>query len=87
MGEGGWGAWEIAARYSNIDLDFRPLTSAALGGVVGGVQDVWTIGLNWYPTNAIKFQLNYSDIHVNHVNAPTTDISSDAIALRTQVQF
>jgi phosphate-selective porin OprO/OprP len=87
FGEGGWGAWEIAARYSNIDLDFRPTLSTALGGVAGGIQDVITVGLNWYPTNGIKFQLNYLNIHVNHVNAPATDISSDAIAIRTQMQF
>jgi phosphate-selective porin OprO/OprP len=87
FGEGGWGAWEIAARYSNVDLDFRPTLNTALGGVAGGIQDVITVGLNWYPTNGIKFQLNYLNIHANHVNAPAADISSDAIAIRTQVQF
>ena len=82
--KGGWGAWEIATRYSSIDLNFRPFTSTATGGVAGGKQDVWTLGLNWYPNNAIKFQLDYDNIQVNHPNAPTTDISSDAFVLRTQ---
>jgi phosphate-selective porin OprO/OprP len=84
---GGWGAWEVAARYSNIDLDFLPFSTTANGGIPGGKQDVWTLGLNWYPNNAIKFQLNYENLQVNHINAPGNDISSNAIALRSQIQF
>ena len=87
LGDGGWGAWELAARYSNLDLDFLPTRTLATGGVPGGKQDVWTFGVNWYPTNGLKFQLNYSNIHVDHANAPATDISANAIAIRSQVQF
>jgi len=82
---GGWGAWEVLARYSNIDLDYLPFASAASGGIPGGQQDVWTIGLNWYPNNAIKFQLNYDNIQVNHPNAPANDISANAVVLRSQI--
>ncbi len=84
---GGWGAWEVLARYSDIDLDFLPSATAATGGIPGGKQDVWTVGLNWYPNSIIKFQLNYENLQVNHVNAPGNDISSSAIALRSQIQF
>jgi phosphate-selective porin OprO/OprP len=82
---GGWGAWEVLARYSNIDLDYQPFATAASGGIAGGKQDVWTIGLNWYPNNAIKFQLDYDNIQVNHVNAPANDISANAVVLRSQI--
>jgi phosphate-selective porin OprO/OprP len=84
---GGWGAWEVAARYSRLDLDFLPFNIAATGGIAGGKQDVWTLGLNWYPNNAIKFQLNYDNIKVNHVNAPANDISADAVVLRSQISL
>jgi phosphate-selective porin OprO/OprP len=84
---GGWGAWEVTARYSNIDLDFLPFSTTANGGIPGGKQDVWTLGINWYPNNAIKFQLNYENLQVNHINAPGNDISSNAIALRSQIQL
>ena len=87
LGEGGWGAWELLARYSNIDLDFQPLKSAAAGGVAGGVQNVWTLGVNWYPTTGIRFALDYYNIRANHVNAPANNISADAVGLRTQVSF
>ncbi len=87
LGSGGFGAWELKARYSHIDLDFNPLTSAAAGGVAGGIQDVYSLGLNWYPTNGVRFALEYDNIKVNHVNAPANDISSDAIGLRTQLSL
>jgi phosphate-selective porin OprO/OprP len=82
---GGYGAWELKARYSSVDLDFNPLTSVGAGGIVGGKQDVWTLGINWYVNNAIRFSLDYDNIQVNHVNAPGTDISASAIALRSQI--
>jgi phosphate-selective porin OprO/OprP len=84
---GGYGAWELKARYSSIDLDFNPLTTAATGGIFGGKQDVWTVGVNWYVNNAIRFSLDYDNIQVNHVNAPGTDISANAIALRSQISL
>jgi phosphate-selective porin OprO/OprP len=83
----GWGAWELTARYSSIDLDFLPTNSAATGGIPGGKQDVWALGVNWYPNNAIKFQLNYENLQVNHVNAPANDISANIIGLRSQIQL
>jgi phosphate-selective porin OprO/OprP len=87
LGEGGLGAWEIAARFSNIDLDFQPFKTAATGGVAGGNQNVWTVGLNWYPTTGIRFALDYYNLRANHVNAPANDISADAVGIRTQVSF
>lgn len=84
---GGYGAWELKGRYSDIDLDFNPLASAATGGVAGGKQDVWTLGLNWYPTAGLRFALDYDNISVNHINNQATDISANAIAFRSQVSF
>lgn len=82
---GGWGAWEVVARYSNIDLNYQPFAAAASGGIAGGQQDIWTVGLNWYPNNAVKFQLNYDNIQVNHINVPANDISASAVVLRSQI--
>ena len=84
---GGWGAWEILARYSSVDLDYLPFNTAATGGIAGGEQDVWALGVNWYPNAAIKFQLNYENLQVNHINAPGNDISANVIGLRSQIQL
>jgi phosphate-selective porin OprO/OprP len=85
--DGGFGAWEVKARYSNINLDYLPSVAPASGGVPGGVQNIWSVGLNWYPTNGIRFALDYENIQVGHVNAPATDISSNAIGLRSQISL
>jgi phosphate-selective porin OprO/OprP len=84
---GGWGAWELAARYSDIDLNFRPFTAAGVGGIPGGKQDVLTLGLNWYPNTVIKFQFDYENLKVSHPNATANNISSDAVLLRSQIAF
>ncbi|HEU4549818.1 MAG TPA: porin [Rhizomicrobium sp.] len=85
--DGGFGAFEMVARYSRIDLDYQPSLQPAAGGITGGVQDVWAIGLNWYPTGGLRFALDYDNIQVNHITAPASDISAGAIALRSQISF
>lgn len=87
LGSGGIGAWEVKARYSHFNLDFNPLTAAAAGGIAGGVQDIWTVGLNWYATNGVRFALDYNNIKVNRINAPANDLSADAVALRAQLSL
>jgi phosphate-selective porin OprO/OprP len=51
MPEGDWGAWELAARFSQIDL-----TNA---GVEGGIERNVTAGLNWWANRNVMFRLNY----------------------------
>ncbi|MBW2229035.1 MAG: hypothetical protein JRH17_01530 [Deltaproteobacteria bacterium] len=48
---GGWGAWQIAARYSGIDLRDS--------GLNGGVEKNVTVGINWHPFSNTRLMLNY----------------------------
>jgi phosphate-selective porin OprO/OprP len=56
VGQGGIGAWELVARYSTIDL------TDGDEGIEGGEQDNFTIGVNWYPTQNLKFMANYVQV-------------------------
>jgi phosphate-selective porin OprO/OprP len=83
-----WGAWEIAGRYSVVDLNDR------LGfpdGASGGKQTIYTAGLNWYVNRNIRFMLNYLHGTIDKQNTPTDfrDVGTkfDAVAMRTQIAF
>ncbi len=84
---GGFGAFESKLRYSSMNLDYMPTAVFGAGGINGGIQNVWTTGLNWYPTSGLRFMLDLDDIHVHHVEAPAGDISAVAVGLRSQVSF
>jgi len=51
VGRGGYGAWQLAARYSSIDLD-----------EIGGEADSVTVGINWFPTSTLRFSGNYVNV-------------------------
>lgn len=48
---GCWGAWEVAARYSRLDLSSGPIQ--------GGLLNDTTLGLNWYLTDTIRVSANW----------------------------
>lgn len=70
------GAWEVALRYSNLDLNDAP--------VLGGEMKNLTLGVNWYPRSNVRFMFNY----VN-VTSERGDVDNDPaiFQFRTQVSF
>ena len=69
LDKGGWGAWELVARYSEINLDddtFKtPDGTSYRDGYADGSQSAksaktWTAGVNWYLNSNAKIALNYS---------------------------
>ena len=67
---GGSGAWELALRYSHADLDSNAGTSGAApaNGIRGGVQSIWTAGLNWYLNPNLRVMFNYLRVSVDRLN-------------------
>lgn len=77
-----WGAWQVAARYSDLDLTGK--------AVRGGEMRNWTFGLRWLPTAHTLVSANY--IRVNTDGSATTagiiaDDDPDIWMLRTQFDF
>ncbi|MBX3489032.1 porin [Parvibaculum sp.] len=73
---GGAGAWEIAARFSTIDLND--------GALLGGSQDNYAFGLNWYPNDNIRVGLNYVRIDAERAGVTT---EADAVVTRVGVSW
>ncbi len=74
--KGNYGALELLARYSRIDLDSD--------GIAGGRQHNWTLGVNWYLAQNFKFQANYVKADAER---GTASASPDVFELRAQMHF
>ncbi len=73
---GGSGAWEIAARYSEIDLNDGPIS--------GGKEQNTTLGVNWYINPNVRMMANY--VRTNTDEAAGDDDPS-AFMARFQMNF
>jgi len=83
--KGGWGAWELATRFSYLDVDDS--------GVRGGNLWAVTAGANWYLFPNARIMLNY--IHANLSNREATIAAiptnvtgtGDIVQTRFQIDF
>lgn len=75
--DGGPGAWEIAGRWSYLNLNAP--------GIPGGQLNNFTLGVNWYLHPRIKFQANY--IYSLLSDPSEGDTIANFVALRAQADF
>jgi phosphate-selective porin OprO/OprP len=96
---GTWGAFEIAARFSDLDLNYHDCgagvaipavaTAKCFDAIRGGEQKVTSLGLNWYMNPDIRFMLDYLHVDVNRFNAAGVQVGQkyNAVGLRGQFVF
>jgi phosphate-selective porin OprO and OprP len=68
---GGIGAWELALRFSHMDLNYAEGVegaAASANSIRGGLQDIWTVGINWYVAPSLRFILNYQRVDIDRFN-------------------
>jgi phosphate-selective porin OprO/OprP len=79
MAEGGWGHWDVSARYDFLDL------SDPDAGASSGEQTAYALGLNWVPVDHVRFMLNYAQTDMDRTTG--TDEEATVITLRSQFDF
>jgi phosphate-selective porin OprO/OprP len=86
---GGWGAWELGVRYSDLDLNYNAgavitATGSTKGDplpadIRGGDQRIVTVGLNWYLNPAIRFMFDYQYVTINRLSPGLTASNASSV--------
>jgi phosphate-selective porin OprO/OprP len=89
LGKGGFGAFELVARYDELDL-FDSSAYADNGGLttdLGTKSEIWTLGLNWYVNDNIRFMANYVDADIKSDAGNNAEGDIEVFMFRGQVAF
>ena len=68
---GNFGAWELALRWSDTDLNYHQGAlgvATPLGGVRGGEQKIVTAGVNWYLNSIARIMFDYQRVDIDHLS-------------------
>ncbi|HET6376587.1 MAG TPA: porin [Methylocella sp.] len=94
LSAGGWGAWELAARISAINLNDGSFLFLQPPGtrsnIQGGRQTDFTLGLNWYPEIGIRFMANWVNVlqySANYTRPDLNGIHPQLFVMRAQVNW
>lgn len=86
LSDGGWGAFEVTARYSSLSLDDDTFpTFADSSRSASKARDI-TAGLNWYLNYNLKLNLNYSHTAFDGGNTGGRDREDEDVFM-TRAQF
>jgi len=88
LGACGWGAWELAGRWSYIDLRDSPNAFVAgQPGVSPTYLTDLTLGINWYWNAYAKMQFNYIHAFQNTPGGTYANANTNIFGIRTQFDF
>ncbi len=85
---GGWGAFELAGRYNEIDFDSDAFPVFANDALSATRAQGWTVGVNWYLNRSIKVMANFDHTWFNGGRSGGRDRpSEDTILTRLQLSY
>ncbi len=82
---GGWGAWEVAVRWDQLDMNTK--------NVNGGNIQTATVALNWYLNSHVRFMANYGyvvDVNTRAANpaiAKFNGLNPSILEFRAQIDW
>ena len=75
-----WGAWELTARYSDTNLNWRTdqfLSTTQLAGIAGGEEKIVALGVNWYLNRNIRVVLDDNIIQLSKGTVATSALAAN----------
>jgi phosphate-selective porin OprO/OprP len=84
------GMWQVGVRYDRADLNDGNVVGGVVNGVLGGKEDNWTIGVNYYWHSNFKFMLNYVKANSERYSSSTGTFVQDdpsIVELRGQIYW
>lgn len=87
---GTWGAFQVAARVSHLDIDDDVFPVFAAAATNASQVDSFGLGLNWFMTNSVTLMVNYLQSSFETEIAPTAMLlktGEKALITRLQVVF
>ncbi|HYG35034.1 MAG TPA: porin, partial [Clostridia bacterium] len=78
--EGGWGAWQVVARYSQLDIDDATFPLFADPRTSASSAQEWSFGLNWYWNRNIRLSTSFS--HTTFGGAGASGTSAPAVVTK-----
>jgi phosphate-selective porin OprO/OprP len=79
----GWGAWEIAGRYSYVNLN----DGTGLNRIQGGIMQGFTLGLNWYLNTNLTCMFDWVYDKRDDVPPRTIEGFTSGFGARVQLSF
>lgn len=86
VGGAGWGAWELVARYGELDIDDDAFPLFADPTVAARNASAWGVGVNWYLNANFKLVANYTQTGFDG-GAPAGADREDEKTFFTRAQF
>ena len=72
---GGWGAWELAARISNVTMDRRQFQLGFANSQTSAkTATEFALGVNWYLSSHVKWYFDYANTYFNGGAGTVADV-------------
>lgn len=73
---GGWGAWQVVARYAEVDVDNDVFSHNLQAAGSASEALAWSVGLNWYLNKSIRVSTSFSRTTFENYHSASTAVTA-----------